>query len=38
MGEDVANQNSSNSQVVKFLGKVVDVKGDPVIGALISVY
>ncbi len=37
MGEDVANQNSANSQVVKFLGKVVDVKGDPVIGALIRV-
>lgn len=36
MGKEAANQNSVNSQNVKFFGKVVDVNGEPIIGAAIK--
>lgn len=36
MGKEATNQNSVNSQNVKFFGKVVDVNGEPIIGAAIK--
>lgn len=36
MGKEAINQNSVNSQNVKFFGKVVDVNGEPIIGAAIK--
>lgn len=36
MGKESTNQNSVNSQNVKFFGKVVDVNGEPIIGAAIK--
>lgn len=36
MGKEATNQNSVNSQNVKFFGKVVDVNGEPIIGATIK--
>lgn len=36
MGKKATNQNSVNSQNVKFFGKVVDVNGEPIIGAAIK--
>lgn len=36
MGKEATNQNSVNSQNVKFFGKVVDVNGEPIIGAVIK--
>lgn len=36
MGKEATNQNSVNSQNVKFFGKVVDVNGEPIIGASIK--
>lgn len=36
MGKEATNQNSVNSQNVKFFSKVVDVNGEPIIGAAIK--
>lgn len=36
MVKEATNQNSVNSQNVKFFGKVVDVNGEPIIGAAIK--
>lgn len=36
MDKEAINQNSVNSQNVKFFGKVVDVNGEPIIGAAIK--
>lgn len=36
MGKEATNQNSVNSQNVKLFGKVVDVNGEPIIGAAIK--
>lgn len=36
MGKEATNQTSVNSQNVKFFGKVVDVNGEPIIGAAIK--
>lgn len=36
MGKEATNQNSVNSQNVKYFGKVVDVNGEPIIGAAIK--
>lgn len=36
MGKEATNQSSVNSQNVKFFGKVVDVNGEPIIGAAIK--